>query len=115
VLVVLLIGVGIEGPSASGPMKTFSEEPHMEHPEPPISVVRQKVLAAFRAMGAADGGCSETILIKDRHVVGRRFRQGGFEAVWVAGEHSISIFNKAGDLIEMQSLDDAVVQLKKAA
>ena len=87
----------------------------MEHPEPPISVVRQKVLAAFRAMGAADGGCSETILIKDRHFVGQRFRQCGFVALWMAGERFISLFDEAGKLIEMQSLGDAVVQLKKAA
>jgi hypothetical protein len=87
----------------------------MEQPEPPISVVRQKVLTAFQAMGAGDGGCTETVLIKDGLFAGRRFRQGGFEAVWVAGEPHINVVNEAGELIGSESLEEADVTLKKAA
>lgn len=85
----------------------------MDHQEPPISVVRQKVLAAFQAMGAGDGGCAETILIKDGHFVGRRFCLGGLRAVWMAGENHISIFNEAGEQIETRPLEEE--RLRKAA
>lgn len=87
----------------------------MEHPEPPISVVRQKVLAAFGELGAGDGDCTESILIKDRHFVGRRFCLGGFEAIWTAGESEISIFNEVGELIDTQPIEEVVVPMKKAA
>jgi hypothetical protein len=53
----------------------------MQHAESPIAVVREKALAALRALGADDGDYMETILIKDRRFAGRRFRLGGFEAV----------------------------------
>lgn len=87
----------------------------MEHVEPSIAVVREKALAALRALGADGLDCMETILIEDRHFVGRRFRLGGFEAVWLAGQRQISIFSDDGELIEVQPLDDAAVPLKKAA
>ena len=87
----------------------------MEHITPPVSVVRQKVLAAFQELCAGEGNCCESVLIKDRHFVGHRFCLGGFMAVWMAGERHFSIFNEAGDLIESQSLEEADVPLKKAA
>lgn len=87
----------------------------MECTTPPISVVRQKVLAAFQELGAGDGECSESILIKDRHFVGRRFCLGGFEGVWLADESHISIFNEASELIDTQTVEEAVWPLKKAA
>ena len=79
----------------------------METPSPPVSAVRQKVLAAFQQLNAGGGECSEVVLIKDRHFVGRRFRQGGFEAIWMADEGHISIFNEAGELIDTQPLEEA--------
>jgi hypothetical protein len=87
----------------------------MKQAEPAIAFVREKALAALRAMGAEDGDCMEAILTRDRHVVGRRFRLGGFAAVWLAGERQISIFGEDGELIEVQPLDETVVPLKKAA
>ena len=87
----------------------------MDQPEPPLSVVRQKVSAAFRELAAGDGECAETILIKDRHFVGRRFCLGGFEVVWLAGEVRISIFDEAGQMIDAQSLEEAEMPLRKAA
>jgi hypothetical protein len=96
-------------------MMWFPRSRNMGQPDPPLSAVRQKVLEAFQAMGAGDGECAETILIKDRLFVGRRFCLGGFEAVWLAGEGHISIFNEAGVLIDTQPLTEADLPLKKAA
>lgn len=87
----------------------------MEHVGPPTAVVREKALTALRALGAIDGDCMETILIKDRHFVGRRFRLGSFEAVWLAGQREIKILGGDGQLIEVQRLDDEAASLKKAA
>ena len=87
----------------------------MEHITPPVSVVRQKVLAVFQELDAGDGDCTESILIKDRHFVGRRFCLGGFEAIWLAGESHVSIFDEAGELIDTQPVEEAEVPLRKAA
>ena len=87
----------------------------MEQPATLISVVRQKVRAALHAMGAGDGECAETILIKDGHFVGRRFCLGGFEAVWIVGENQFSIFGERGEVIVTQSLEGDVEHLRKAA
>ena len=87
----------------------------MQQAEPAIAVVREKALAALRAVGAPGGDCMETILTKDRFFVGRRFRLGGFAAVWLAGEREIKIIGDDGRLIEVQPLDDELVPLKKAA
>jgi hypothetical protein len=95
------------------PIKAVLESRMIEHQEPPISVVRQKVLAVFREMGVGDGGCTEAVLIKDGLFTGRRFRLGGFVAMWLVGECHISVFNEEGDMIASQPLDDA--ELKKAA
>ena len=78
-------------------------------PDPPLSVVRQKVAEAFEAMGVGDGQCSEKIILDDGYVVGQRFCQGGFQAVWLAGERCIRIFNEAGELIDTQPLAPADV------
>jgi len=87
----------------------------MECTTPPISVVRNKVLAVFQELGAGDGDCCESILITDRHFVGRRFCLGGFEAVWMVDEGHINVFNEAGKLIDTQPLEEIVMPLKKAA
>lgn len=87
----------------------------MERAAAPLSVVRQKALAKLRAIGAGDGDGCETILIKDRLFVGRRFCLGGFEAVWLAGEGDVSIFNEVGELIDTQPLEEDVGPRKKAA
>ncbi|MGH7135421.1 MAG: hypothetical protein ACREHD_06750 [Pirellulales bacterium] len=85
----------------------------MEIPE--LSVVRQQVLVAFCELGAGDGNCSEVVLIKDRHVTGRRFCLGGIQAVWLAGDDHLSIFSEAGELIASQRLEVSDVPLRKAA
>lgn len=87
----------------------------MDHTTPPLSLIRQKVLTAFQELGAGDGDCCEIVLIKDGHFVGRRFRLGGFEAIWLADESHVSIFDEAGELIDTQALEEAVMPLKKAA
>jgi hypothetical protein len=87
----------------------------MDQPDPPLSVVRQKVLEAFEAIGAGDGTCFERTLLDDGYVVGRRFCRGTFQAVWLAGEQRIRIFNEVGELVETKALDEADVPLKKAA
>jgi hypothetical protein len=87
----------------------------MQQPDPPLSVVRQKVVEAFESMGVGDGHCSEKTLLHDGYFVGRRFSQGGLQAVWLAGERHFSIFDEVGELIETTALDEADVPLKKAA
>ncbi|HVX15914.1 MAG TPA: hypothetical protein VHC22_32320 [Pirellulales bacterium] len=84
-------------------MNWFPRSRYIQQPDPSLSVVRRKVLEAFEAMGLADGHCSEKTLLDDGYVVGRRFCQGGLQAVWLAGEGHIGIFNEAGELIETKT------------
>jgi hypothetical protein len=87
----------------------------MQQPGPPLSVVRQKVIGVFQRIGCGNGECAEKILLDSGYVAGRRFCQGSFQAVWLAGEIHISIFNEVGELIETKPLDEAEIPLKKAA
>lgn len=87
----------------------------MERTMPPISVIRQKVLAAFHELGAGDGDCSEVVLINDGHFVGRRFCLSGFEGVWLAGESHLSIINEAGELIDTLPLERADVPAEESS
>lgn len=66
-------------------------------------------------LGAGEGESSEVVLIKDRHLVGRRFCLGGFEGVWLVGDGYISIFGETGELIDTQPLEELVVPVRKAA
>jgi hypothetical protein len=79
----------------------------MQQTDPPLSIVRQKVLDALQAMGASESACSETALLDAGYVVGRRFCQGGFQAVWLTGDAHIQVFNEAGQLIATWLLDVA--------
>jgi hypothetical protein len=87
----------------------------MQQTDPPLSVVRQKVLGALKAMGASDSTCSEMALLNDGYVAGRRFCSGGLQAVWLAGDGRIRIFDEVGELIDTQSLDEADVPARRAA
>ena len=87
----------------------------MQPPDPPLSAIRQKVLEALQAMGAGDSTCSETALLDNGYVVGRRFCSGGLQAVWLLGETRIRIFNEVGDLLDTQMLDAAELPVREAA
>ncbi|HWB10538.1 MAG TPA: hypothetical protein VG826_15015 [Pirellulales bacterium] len=87
----------------------------MQLPDLLLSVVREKVLDAFQAMGAGDSTCSEMVMLDDGYVVGRKFCSGRLQAVWLLGETRIRIFNEVGDLLDTQSLDPAEAPVRKAA
>ena len=87
----------------------------MQFPDPPLSIVRQKALEALQAMGAGESGCSELALLDHGYVVGRRFCSGGLQAVWLAGDERIRIFNEAGELTETRLLDGSETAARRAA
>jgi hypothetical protein len=49
---------------------------------------------------------TESILVRDGYYCGRRFRCGGFSAVWFAEEEELKLYGRGGELLEVRSLED---------
>jgi len=65
----------------------------------------------FAELGAS-GPMIRTILLRDRHFAGQRFRCGGFQAVWLAGESEIVFYDEGGTPVKAIRLEESD---KKAA
>lgn len=72
----------------------------------PQDRVRTELLARLRAHQPAEDASApadviETILIREGHYVGRRFRVDGAHAVWLESEAEIRIWADSGELVEV--------------
>jgi hypothetical protein len=47
----------------------------------------------------------ETILLRDRFYLGRKFRAGGFQVVWWIEKNVVEAFNEDGQSVESVSLE----------
>jgi hypothetical protein len=54
----------------------------------------------------------ETILLRDRFYVGRKFRAGGFQIVWWAEKNLVEVFDEDGQSLEIIDLEQ---KLEKTA
>jgi hypothetical protein len=64
--------------------------------------IRQTIRGAFAELGASEGlRMSEHILIRNDLYCGRRFRCGGFEAVWFIEENQIKIHGSDGTILRV--------------
>jgi hypothetical protein len=61
--------------------------------------ISQIAAAAFSALGITDP-LIETILLKDRNYVGRKFQAGGFTAVWLEEKNAVEIIDQEGRLVQ---------------
>lgn len=77
----------------------------MPYPRP-TDPVRAQIVARLEQLQFAVGdGVLETILIRDGHYIGRRFRVDGAHAVWIHAEPDIRFWSDAGELLDVLKLD----------
>jgi hypothetical protein len=88
----------------------------------PADRIRSEVFARLTTLQAAQAGLAvqgcdggpaemiETILIREGHYVGRRFRIEGAHAVWLESEAEIRFWSDAGELLEVLRLVDGEVK-----
>lgn len=59
----------------------------------------QIITATFAGLGV-NPPFIETILLKDRFYVGRKFRAGGFQVIWWAEKNLIEVFDEDGQALK---------------
>ena len=66
----------------------------------------------FAELGATDpASMTRTVLLKDRFLVGQRFRCEGFQAVWMAGGNTVEFYDEAGELLKTVELQSTVEKM----
>lgn len=76
----------------------------MHHHMDQVERVRHQVRAHLAEFGATHlDGLQETILIRDGHYCGRRFRADNFLATWFAEENEIKIYGPDGGVLTVLS------------
>ena len=59
----------------------------------------------FGELGAS-GPMTRTLLLRDRQFAGQKFRCGGVQAVWLAGEDEIAFYDEGGALLKTVRLEE---------
>jgi hypothetical protein len=68
---------------------------------------------AQQGVGLEELPC-ETILIRDGHYCGRRFKADGHEAIWFVEENELKFFHPDGSLVEVVDLTTPAMERKVA-
>jgi hypothetical protein len=80
----------------------------MQHAEV-LTAIRQLIRSAFSELGATPPvEMSENILIRDETYCGRRFRSGGYQAIWFIEEDEIKIYAQGGAVLRVMSASRAL-------
>ena len=76
-----------------------------------IDQVRQFVTSAFSELGAVEPIC-ETVLLRNRYYVGRKYTSGGFTAIWSADTNQVEVFSQDGQAVQRATVER---QIERAA
>lgn len=85
----------------SGPCPLAPANPTMTHVDY-LEKLRDYVRSNLSAMGADLEAFQETILIRNGHYCGRRFRAGAFEAVWFSDENELKFYAPEGGVARVE-------------
>jgi hypothetical protein len=66
----------------------------------------QQLLAKTFAELGATGPMIRTVLLRDRHFAGQKFRCEGFQAVLPVGSVEIAFYDEGGNLLKTVSLEE---------
>jgi hypothetical protein len=72
-----------------------------------IDQIRQIVTSAFSGLGTAEP-ISETVLLRNRYFVGRKYTSGGFVAVWSADTNRVEVFDQGGQVVQRANVEEQV-------
>ena len=64
----------------------------------------QQIVAARELISEYGSEIVESILLKDGHYIGRKFRFDGGHAIWECGEPQLSIYGQDGTLVKQIAL-----------
>ena len=64
----------------------------------------QQIVAARELLSEGGNEIIESILLKDGHYIGRKFRFDGGHAIWECGEPLLSIYGQEGTLVKQIAL-----------
>jgi hypothetical protein len=64
----------------------------------------QQIAAARELISEAGNEIVESILLRDGHYIGRKFRFDGGHAIWECGEPQLSIYKQDGTLVKRLAL-----------
>jgi hypothetical protein len=78
---------------------------------PQTDQIRQIVTSAFSALGAVEP-ISETVLLRNRYFVGRKYTSGGFVAIWSTDTNLVEVFGQDGQVVQRATVEP---QVEKAA
>jgi hypothetical protein len=76
-----------------------------------IDQIRQIVTSAFSELGTVEP-ISETVLLRNRYFVGRKYTSGGFVAIWSADTNQVEVFGQGGQMVQRATVEE---QVEKAA
>jgi hypothetical protein len=83
----------------------------MDHPSGSIEQIIQQALGELGFANPVVRG--QTLLLRDRQLVGRRFCFEGVEAVWLTAERQIKFYNDQGECLRVVDVVDE--QARRAA
>jgi hypothetical protein len=71
-----------------------------------LETIHDAVVAVLHSMGLCDdsGSLIRTILLRDRHFVGHKYRFDGGYATWIAAKNTIEVFGDDGKLLKTVAL-----------
>ncbi|MHB1037118.1 MAG: hypothetical protein ACYC35_20760 [Pirellulales bacterium] len=75
-----------------------------------IEAIRQVVVSTLSELGMPEADWSlvnETILLRDRHLAGRRFEWQGVRVVWLAEQGIVKFYGETGELLKSVVLDQS--------
>ena len=64
----------------------------------------QLITSVFSELGV-NSPFIETILLRDRFYVGRKFRAGGFQVIWWVEKNLVEVFDEDGQVVKTIGLD----------
>jgi hypothetical protein len=64
-----------------------------------------EVITSIFAQKGVNPPFIETILLRDRFYVGRKFRAGGFQVIWWVEKNVIEVFDQDGQVVESIGLE----------
>ena len=73
-------------------------------PDTQIDQISQ-VIASIFAQKGVNPPFIETILLRDRFYVGRKYRAGGYQVIWWIEKNVVEVFDEDGQVVESIGLE----------
>jgi len=79
-------------------------------PDAQIDCLSQVIASAFAELGV-NPPFIETILLLDRRYVGRKYKAGGYQAVWWVEKNVVEVFDQDGQSARLIDLEQSLEKM----